>query len=677
MNEPPRKDRVSAAAAVVAILASGPGAAAPPATAPPPTAADASPVDTSSWTCTQCPFLNGYDGSVEGGAIDARGANASFGRYTGIDHTGPYVDAATSGEWRDAQGQFASYDLERLGLASRDGVITGGQEGRYDVRLAYDGQPQDLYDSAITPVKIETDRRTTSLFARYFAAPDWTLFGGISHEEKDGTALTSASFLTQALQFAAPINYVTNSLNAGAAWSGRKASLRITYTGSWFQDDNAAAVFANPYPLLVPGASGGELAEAPGNELQQIAASGNWQIPWFASTLNYDASFGTLRQNAGFLPLSTLSTATVPGAGSLDGDVHLSHYSLALSARPLAKVVLRGRATYDGRNDSTRPLAVNYVVTDTVPGGTAITPRYSEDRTRFDGTADATPWHLLHVGVGGEFLYVHYAPGQVLTHTQDVESWVRVSVNPIESVSIAVKYGDGLRKDSPTNLEALPFGESTLVRDYNYAGRDRVFATLTASWAATATIAWSVQGALTKDDYRSSPLGLQSLHEQRYSTTLTWTPRESLSAYLDAGYQRLFTWQNGATDVLTAPWTVNDTERFWNVGVGGRWVPQERWTLNVDYLLAPSSGDTDSALGGASQAFPQNWTKLDSLRFGASYQWTKACQVRFNYLRETYNSSDWALNGVAPGTIPNLAAIGIEPYRDNVNLFALSVRYQF
>jgi MtrB/PioB family decaheme-associated outer membrane protein len=671
MHKPILQHRTRSAAAAAVLVAAQTVAAVPEAPS------DASPVDTSSWACTQCPFLRGSEGSAEAGATYASGANANFGRYTGIDHTGPYVDAAASGQWRDTQGEFVNYDLERLGLASRDGVVTGGQEGRYDVRLAYDSQPQDLYDTATTPLKIETERRTTSLLGRYFASPEWTLFGGVGHEEKDGNELTSASFVTQALEFAAPIDYVTNSVDAGATWSGRKAGLRLAYTGSWFEDNNATADFANPYAALGTLPTSGQLAEAPSNNLQQFAASGNWQIPWFASTLNYDASLGSLRQDAGFLPISTLSPATVPGAGSLDGVVHLSHYSLALSSRPLTKVVLRGRATYDGRDDSTRPLAVNYVVTDTVPGGTAVTPRYSEDRTRFDGTADATPWRLLHVGVGGEFLYVHYAPGQVLTHTQDVESWVRVSVNPLDSVTIALKYGDGLRKDSPTDSAALPFGESTLVRDYNYAGRDRVFSTLTATWAATATVSWMVQGALTKDDYRSSPLGLQSLHEQRYSTTLTWTPRETLSAYLDVGYQRLFTWQNGATDVLTSPWMVSDTERFWNLEFGGRWVPQERWTLTLDYLLAPSTGDTDSALGGATQAFPQNWTKLDSARLGASYQWTHDCQIRFRYQRETYNSSDWALAGVGPGTIPNLTAFGIAPYRDNVNLFALSLRYQF
>ena len=43
-------------------------------------------------------------------------------------------------------------------------------------------------------------------------------------------------------------------------------------------------------------------------------------------------------------------------------------------------------------------------------------------------------------------------------------------------------------------------------------------------------------------------------------------------------------------------------------------------------------------------------------------------QIHFRYTRETYNSSDWALNGVGPSTVPNLLAMGIQPYQDNVNL---------
>jgi hypothetical protein len=150
-----------------------------------------------------------------------------------------------------------------------------------------------------------------------------------------------------------------------------------------------------------------------------------------------------------------------------------------------------------------------------------------------------------------------------------------------------------------------------------------------------------------------------------------------LSAYVDAGYERLFNLQNGSTGDTTTPWLAADTDRFWNAGVGGRWVPQARWTVTLDYLLAPSYDNNESIVGGTQQAFPQNWTKLDSTRLGVGYQWTAATQIRFRYIREQYNSSDWSLNGVGPATVPNLLALGVQPYRDSVNAFSLTVRYEF
>jgi len=163
---------------------------------------------------------------------------------------------------------------------------------------------------------------------------------------------------------------------------------------------------------------------------------------------------------------------------------------------------------------------------------------------------------------------------------------------------------------------------------------------------------------------------LAFVNEQAYAAGL-------IQHYLDAGYQRLFNLQAGNTGLAIAPWSATDTERFWNAGVGGRWVPQERWTVTVDYLLAPSYGDINSVAGGLAQAFPQNYSKLNTTRLEISYRWTPATQIRFRYTRETYHSSDWALGGVGPSTVPNLLALGIDPYRDNVNLFGLTIRYQF
>jgi hypothetical protein len=51
--------------------------------------------------------------------------------------------------------------------------------------------------------------------------------------------------------------------------------------------------------------------------------------------------------------------------------------------------------------------------------------------------------------------------------------------------------------------------------------------------------------------------------------------------------------------------------------------------------------------------------------------------VRLFFTHESYNSRDWALDGVGPATIPGLVAFGIQPYMDKVNVVGLSLRYQF
>lgn len=117
--------------------------------------ADGPSADTSDWKCTQCPFLQGYAAETEVGALGVSGANAYFGRYTGIDHDGAYADASGSGQYRNADGSYADYDLEHLGLASREGYVEGGSEGRYDLRVSYDGQPVRLYDTGSTPFKAD------------------------------------------------------------------------------------------------------------------------------------------------------------------------------------------------------------------------------------------------------------------------------------------------------------------------------------------------------------------------------------------------------------------------------------------------------------------------------------------------------------------------------------------
>ncbi len=673
--------------------------------------ADAPPTtDTSSWKCEQCPFFKGYTGEVEAGALYVNGANDSYGRYTGVDHNGAYADVGANGQWAGADGAYATYNLENLGLPSREGSIEAGQQGRYDLRLSYDGQPSRLFDTTMTPftgsgsqlslpgnwvaagstggmtqlnsslhpIDIESDRRTVALRGKFFASRAWTMYGEFRHEEKEGTGLTSGSFLTDAVQLPLPIDYVTNSFEAGAEWAGRIASARISYTGSWFTDNNDSLTWSNPYLPVVPGATDGRMAQPPDNNLQQISASGDVRLPnWMATTLTYSASFGEMKQDADFLAPSTLSNSPTIALRSLDGDVHVSHYSLGLASRPISKLFVRGNATYDGRDDRTSPLAVAYIVTDTLPGGTAFRPRYGEDRTRLDGSADYRVLSWARIGVGSYFLNTHYAPGQVLTHTNETRSWAYATLSPLSSITLTLKGGNGRRDASSFNVTALPVNENPLTRAFEYAPRDRTFFSLSGSWQLTSTLSWALQGSFNNDAYRLSQLGLRDGHARDASTTFTWAPVERLSVYVNGGYQRMTAQQLGLNEPLAPAWEVTDAQHYWNAGAGGRWTLNERWDLGLDYVRSVSTVGTDvTANAAAPQSFPEDRTQLDSLWFKATYHWTRAFRVRFRYGHEKYDTNSWALDDVGADTVPNLLALGAQPFHHNVNTFGLTMLYQ-
>jgi hypothetical protein len=81
-------------------------------------------------------------------------------------------------------------------------------------------------NSSLAPVNIGYDRRTFALTGQFLPVPGLDAVRRIPPPGKNGTDLTSASFLTEALQLPQPIDYITNSFDAGAAWAGSRASLR-------------------------------------------------------------------------------------------------------------------------------------------------------------------------------------------------------------------------------------------------------------------------------------------------------------------------------------------------------------------------------------------------------------------------------------------------------------------
>jgi MtrB/PioB family decaheme-associated outer membrane protein len=682
---------------VAALLA----AAALPAAAAAPAA-----VDTSNWKCESCPFPKGYEADAGAGAIYADGANASYGRFNGIDEDKVYVDANANGSWRSEAGAFAKYSFANLGVDTRSGSIVLGREGRYDVALSYDAIPFRAFDSTRTPYAgaanltlpstwvrsiattgmtgltsalgardIGTDRKTYGLNLRYLAGTNWTFFGGYSRQEKEGTSWTYAAFLTSAVQLPTPVDYVTDTFEAGAAWANSRSSVRLAYAGSFFRNLNTALSFQNPYTPIVPGAATGVLALAPDNNSQQIGLSGNYRFDAWNAAVTYAATVGRLKQDDAVLPVSSAANAARPIA-SLNGEVKLAHYGVTLSMQPIAKLALRGGLRYDERNDTTTPVAVAYVVTDTLAGGTDTTPRYDYKRTRLDGSADYVVLRWLKVGGALQWDEVK-RDNQEVAKTVEDGGYLRGRLTPFKSLSLTLKGGQLHREASGFDLTRQSPGENPLLRKYNLANRDRVFYETVAAWNATEKVTVSANAKLSSDSYRKSPLGLTEGKTRNFGANVSWAITDALDVYVDGGYQKITSKQLGQARPAGAAWELKNDDAFWNAGAGGRWKLGEKWNVTADYMRAKSTGDTVLLSAGAPDPYPQLRSRLDSARVGLHYQATPLLGLHAKLMFEGYDEDTWLLDNVAPATVRNLLSLGAEARTHDVALVAFTFDYRF
>jgi hypothetical protein len=99
----------------------------------------------------------------------------------------------------------------------------------------------------------------------------------------------------------------------------------------------------------------------------------------------------------------------------------------------------------------------------------------------------------------------------------------------------------------------------------------------------------------------------------------------------------------------------------------------DKWDLQLDLAKAKSEGEINTITG----AFPDNESDFESVRFAAYYHVNDALKLGVGVLFEELETSDWALEGVQPATLPTLLALGADPYNYDVRVISFTVSYYF
>lgn len=672
--------------------------------------ASPAPVDTSQWKCESCKFEPGVSGTLEVGIGSVSEKSAKFGEYNGLNKDGAFLIGAGDVRSRGENGAYWKLNASDLGLKSRAFDAEGGQQGRYKLLLVYDELPHFTSDSAQTPfmgnggasltlppgfaagatgamplagtlqqVDLGTQRKRLGAGASWTPVRGWEYAVNVRHETKDGTKRTSGAFFVNSAQLVEPVDYVTDQLEASASYTGKKLQVKLAYYGSKFRNGSDALTWDNPYGTAAflaafPGAASGQLALPPDNQFHQVLATAGYQFSE-RTRASADIALGRMTQNDNFLPFAT----AVPGPGSsLNGRVATLDAGLKLSSAVSDRLRLHAAYTHNDRDNQTPQALYPMVSTDMFPGvpKTNLPYSFTQDKLKLGADYRFSASTRALVGVDSESRKRTF---QEVDRSHEDTVWAKVSTRALAKLDLSLKVAHGERRNSGYQVvPGISPAENPLLRKYNMTSRTRETAALRADVAVSEKVNIGFGADLSKDDYLDSTIGLLNARDFSVNADVSVSLTPDTSLHFFANHQEIKSAQAGSQTFSTADWSGENRDTVDVFGFGVKHAAiKDKLDIGADYSTSRSKGEISVMTGALNPAFPSLSSTLDSLKIYATYRLKEKVSLLASYWHERYDSRNWMLDGVAPGTIPNVLALGELAPRYSVNVVRLALRYKF
>ena len=670
------------------------------------------PVDISEWRCKFCEVEEGWSGELSLGIGQVSDDSFQFGEYNGLNESGSYFIADAELRYRNETAGYLNLSVSDLGLDSRSLKIEGGTQGSYTLFLTYDELPHFISDSASSPYQgINSDTLTlpagwvrssstggmTSLGANLQAVDiatrrkqlatgfslntdsPWSFTANVRRDEKDGNRRTAGTFLFSSSQLVAPVNYVTDEVNASVSYRQKKWQARLAYLASSFTNDNQSLTWENAFTPLAAGADIGELALAPDNQFHQLNLSAAYNFS-DASRLSAEIAVGRMEQNEDLLAATQNGSLTAPAlpTNSANAEVDTTNAKLKYVLQQTDRLRLNASYTYSDRENNTPQLFYGWVSTDTLLAPPRSNQPYGFTRGLLKLEADYKLESNSSFAAGFD-QDVQQRSFQEVDETTDNRLWGALRVRNLENVDLQFKFGHSERSASSyeTISATLP-PQNQLMRKYNMADRDRNSIGLYANLLTEAEYSIGINLEFATEDYNHSELGLIDSEDVSFSGDIAAMLSEETSLNVFLGNQVIKSRLAGSQNFSTEDWSAKNRDSFKNYGIGVTHVVIENsLDIGADYTRSRSSGEVVLIASGSDPLFPVLRTDLDSVRIYANYHLDESMQLQLAYWYEEYDVSDWSIENVSADTVSNLLSLG-ESYPDYSNhVIKLSLRYRF
>ncbi|MPY21423.1 MtrB/PioB family decaheme-associated outer membrane protein [Shewanella sp. YLB-07] len=660
------------------------------------------------WACKRCVVETGVNGTVGVGmgynnSDDIRSANA----FAAENDLAAKLDADL--KYVSESGYRATIEADNLGMENGRLDINAGKSGQYNLNLNYRqiatyktdsamspyqgvggdhltlpdnwqtaGSSQDMTQlySSLNPMELSLKRKRAGLGFDYTFDADpgeelWTTYLNYQRENKTGLKQASGSFYNQSMMLAEPVDYTTDTVEAGIKLKGDNWFTALNYSGSSFKNQYSQLTFDNAFNPTFGAQTQGTMALDPDNEAHTVSLMG--RVTADKTILSGRVHYGQMTQDQAFV---TSGYGYQMPAESLDGRVDMTGVNLKLVSRLNRSVSIKASYDYSDRDNKTNVEEWTQISIDSTTGQAAYNTPYDITTQRAKLSANYRITRGMRLEAGYDYRQDDRSYQDRET-TNEHTLWSKFRLSKFENWDMWIKGSYGERDGSEYQASEWTSNESNdLLRKYNLADRKRtmVEARITHSPTEALTIDLGTRYAL--DDYNDTQIGLTESRDLSYDVSASYLINDDMTLTAFYNRQNIESDQSGSTNFSTPNWFGVVEDQVDVIGAGWSYnnLMEKKLRLGVDYTYSNSDSNTQ-VTQGVTGDYGDYYAKSHNINIYGQYQATEKMALRLDYKMEKYQDND-AGNEIAPDGIWNVVSFGSNSHDYTAHLIMLSMSYR-
>ncbi|WP_299787999.1 MtrB/PioB family decaheme-associated outer membrane protein [uncultured Shewanella sp.] len=665
--------------------------------------ANTSKVKFDKWVCKRCEVETGFAGTVGVGAgyndsDDIHSANA----FAAEDEFAGKVDADLT--YAGKGGYRASIEADNLGMENGRLDINAGKAGQYNLNLNYRqiatyktdsamtpyqgvggddltlpgnwqtaGSSQEMSQlySSLNPTELSLKRKRAGMGIEYQGEELWSTYVNYQREDKSGLKQTSGSFYNQSMMLAEPVDYTTDTIEAGIKLRGDNWFTAINYNGSIFKNEYSQLGFDNAFNPTFGAANRGYMSLDPDNESHTVSLMG--QVIADKTIMSGRVHYGQMTQDQEFV---TSGYGYQVPAESLDGRVDMTGVNLKLVSRINRSVRLNASYDYTDRDNKTNVEQWTQISIDEVNGQAAYNTPYDITTQRAKLGVDYRITRGMKLEAGYDYR-TDDRSYQDRETTDEHTLWTKFRLSSFDNWDMWIKGSYGERDGSDYEASQWTSSESNdLLRKYNLADRKRTMieARVTHSPIDTLTLDFGTRYAI--DDYNETQIGLTESKDLSYDASVSYLLNDDMTVTAFYNRQNIDSDQAGSSNFAAPNWTGTVEDQVDVIGAGFSYnnLMEKKLRLGVDYTYSDSDSSTQ-VTQGITGDYGDYYAKSHNVNIYGQYQATPKMALRLDYKMEKYQDND-AANEIAPDGIWNVVSFGSNSHDYTAHLIMLSMSYK-